>query len=103
MSSISAAAPLNKMRVVFAVKNGKAPGTKNEQAQRRVARAGSNRGYVAALEAQLEDLKRIAAQLRAELADVGTQRDMWRTRAQECRLAVLRATASRARPWWRRT
>jgi hypothetical protein len=103
MSSTLAAARLNKSRVVFAVKNGKASGTKNDQAQRHVARAESNRGYVAALEAQLEDLKRMAAQLRAELTDVGAQRDMWRTKAEECRLAVLRATASRARPWWRRT
>jgi hypothetical protein len=103
MSSISAAAHLNKTRVVFAVKNGKASGTKNEQARRHVARAESNRSYAAALEAQLEYLKRIAAQLRAELADVGAQRDIWRTRAEESRLAVLRATASRARPWWRRT
>jgi len=94
MSSTLAAARLNKSRVV---------GTKNDQAQRHVARAESNRGYVAALEAQLEDLKRMAAQLRAELTDVGAQRDMWRTKAEECRLAVLRATASRARPWWRRT
>src|SRR5260370_40996425 len=72
-----AAARLNKSRVVFAVKNGKASGTKNDQAQRHVARAESDRGYVAALEAQLEDLKRMAAQLRAELTDVGAQRDMW--------------------------
>ena len=92
MSSISAAAPLNKTRVVLAVKNGKI--------QRH---AESNRGYAAVLKAKLEDQKRIAAQLRAELADVGAQRDMWRTRAEENRLAVLRATASRARPWWRRT
>jgi hypothetical protein len=103
MSSTLEAARLNKSRVVFAAKNGKASGTKDDQAQRHVARAESNRGYVAALEAQLEDLKRMAAQLRAELTHVGAQRDMWRTKAEECRLAVLRATASRARPWWRRT
>jgi hypothetical protein len=58
---------------------------------------------VAALEAQLEDAKQMAALLRAELADMRAQKDMWRTKAEESRLAVLRAIASRARPWWRRT
>jgi hypothetical protein len=56
---------------------------------------------VAALEAQLENAKQVAALLRAELSDMRAQRDKWRTRAEENRLAIFRAIASRAQPWWR--
>jgi hypothetical protein len=58
---------------------------------------------VAAIEAQLEDAKQVAALLRAELADMRAQRDKWRARAEENRLAIFRAIASRAQPWWRPT
>jgi hypothetical protein len=58
-------------------------------------------GDVATLEAQVADLKQVAALLRAQLSEVREQRDMWQTRAERISLATKLAVASRARPWWR--
>jgi hypothetical protein len=111
MSSTSAATSPNKSRgAVLASKNGK---LKIERGDRRVeyialhstvvARADTAQGNTTAYEAQIENLKQVAALLRAELADMRAQRDEWRARAERKSLAASIAVASRARSFWRRT
>ena len=111
MSSTSAATRLNKSRGrVLAPKNGK---LKVERGDRRVeyiglqsaavARADAAQGTQIESEAQIENLKQVAALLRAELAEMRAQRDEWRARAERKSLAASIAVASRARSFWRRT
>jgi len=111
MSFTSAATSPNKSRGgVHAFKNGK---LKVEQGERRVervglhstvvARADAAQGNTTAYEAQIENLKQVAALLRAELAKMRAQRDEWRARAERKSLAASIAVASRARSFWRRT
>ena len=111
MSSTSAVTSPSKSRGgVLAFKNGK---LKVEQGERRVervglhstvvARADAAQGNTTAYEAQIENLKQVAALLRAELAEMRAQRDEWRARAERKSLAASIAVASRARSFWRRT
>ena len=67
-----------------------------------VARADAAQGHTTAYEAQIENLKQVAALLRAELAEMRAQRDEWRARAERKSLAASIAVASRARSFWRR-
>jgi phage shock protein A len=45
-------------------------------------------GDVAALEAQIADLKQVVASLRAQLADMREQRDKWQSRAERVSLTA---------------
>jgi hypothetical protein len=109
MSSTLAVTRINRLRVLRAIKGGRPSGSKDEsqghvglhRAHRAIARIDTGLGYTAALEAQIECLKEVAAILRAELADTRVQRDALRVGAVERRLAASRAVASRTQPWWR--
>ena len=101
MSSTSAATRPNKSRGgVLASKNGK---LKIERGDRRVEYIALHSTVVARANAQIENLKQVAALLRAELAEMRAQRDEWRARAERKSLAASIAVASRARSFWRRT
>jgi hypothetical protein len=44
--------------------------------------------YTAKLEAQIDDLKRVIASLRTQLADMREQRDKWQSRAERVSLTA---------------
>jgi hypothetical protein len=116
MSSTTSTVRLNKSRVAHAIKRGKISATAVERPKKddierinlhlaRLARAYADAAPndPAGLEAQIESLKEVVALLRAELNDTRAQRDEWRAKAQQNKLAVSIAVASRARAWWRPT
>jgi septal ring factor EnvC (AmiA/AmiB activator) len=47
------------------------------------------RDYAASLEAQIEDLNRVIASLRTQLADMREQRDKWQSRAERVSLTAV--------------
>jgi uncharacterized membrane protein YccC len=51
--------------------------------------AQQNAPEVAALEAQIADLKQLVALLRSELADIRDQKDKWQSRAERISLVSM--------------
>jgi excisionase family DNA binding protein len=60
----------------------------------------SETAATAALEAEIAGLREVGTLLRAELADVKTDRDHWRGQAEATQRMLTDATARR--PWWKR-
>ena len=53
-------------------------------------------------EQRLSDMKAMLADMTAQRDDVKADRDRWRTQAEATQRLLSDATASAARPWWRR-